>query len=152
MLRRDPPDHTRIRSLVSKAFTPKAVADLPPRIQAIVDKHLDQVAGRDQFDLLEALAHPLPSCVIGAMLGLPREDAHQFGLWSEEGANAFLPHRDAEEKRRIMQTSEAVFQYAERQIELRQREPRDDLITALINVEEKGIDLPAKNWSPRYPC
>lgn len=141
MLRMDPPDHTRIRSLVSKAFTPKAVADLAPRIQSIVDGLLDRVAGRDRFDLIETLAYPLPSLTIGVLMGLPTPDTDKFARWSEEGANAFLPHLSKSEQRRIMRTSEEVFQYIERQIELRRREPQDDMVTALINVEEEGDRL-----------
>ena len=141
MLRMDPPDHTRIRSLVSKAFTPRAVADLGQTIQAIVDDHLDRVAGKRQFDLLTALAYPLPLFTSGALLGVPAEDVDKFGRWSTEGANAFIPHLSEQEKRRIRNASEEAFQYTERQIELRHREPRDDIITALIAAEEAGDRL-----------
>ena len=141
MLRMDPPDHTRLRSLVSKAFTPRAVADLGQTIQTIVDRHLDNVTGKRQFDLLEELARPLPLFSTGALLGLPAGDVDRFGHWSTEGANAFIPHLSEEEKQRIRNASEEAFQYTERQIELRQREPQDDIITALIEAEEAGDRL-----------
>ena len=141
MLRMDPPDHTRLRSLVSKAFTPRAVANLGPTIQEIVDDHLDRVAGRDQFDLLREFADRVPLYTVAALLGLPKEDVSQYGNWTREGANAFVPHLSGEEKKRIMRASEEAFQYVEHQIELRQREPQDDMITALIDAEEEGDRL-----------
>ena len=141
MLRMDPPDHTRIRSLVSKAFTRRALAELAPRIQAIVDEQLDRVQGQDRFDLIQVLAYPLPSLTIAALLGLPTEDAQLLGRWTDEQANVFFPNLSREEKQRMVDLSEEIFQYVERQIELRQREPRTDMITALIDAEEEGDRL-----------
>src|ERR1700757_3928228 len=74
MLDRDPPDHTRLRRLVSKAFTPRAISELRPRIAALVDDMLDAAEGQRRVDLVEALAFPLPFAVISEMLGTPPAD------------------------------------------------------------------------------
>src|SRR5207302_1694040 len=82
MLDRDPPDHTRLRGLVSKAFTPRVVEGLRPRIQQIVDGLLDGVAARGSMDLIEEFAYPIPVAVICEMLGVPVEDHERFKDWS----------------------------------------------------------------------
>ena len=78
MLDLDPPDHTRIRGLVSRGFTPRSVAELEPRIQATVDGLLDDLGSRDRFDLIQDFAFPLPVIVIAEMLGVSPEDREQF--------------------------------------------------------------------------
>ena len=78
MLDLDPPDHTRLRSLVSKAFTPRSVAALAPRIEKIVEALLDEVEGDGRFDLIDSFAFPLPIIVIAEMLGVPAEDLDRF--------------------------------------------------------------------------
>ena len=84
MLNTDAPKHTRLRSLVSKAFTPKAVEAMRPTIQGLVDEYLDAAtAGGGPFDLMTGLAYPLPVSVIAAMLGVPREDRERFKGWSD---------------------------------------------------------------------
>ncbi len=83
MLTSDPPDHTRLRRLVSKAFTPRAVENLRPRIQQIVDYLLVEAAERGEFDVVHDLAYPLPVIVIAEMLGVPPEDRHRFKEWSD---------------------------------------------------------------------
>src|SRR5260221_6372054 len=83
MLVSDPPDHTRLRSLVQKAFTPKVVEQLRPRIEAIVKELLDAIEARGgEFDLIDALAYPLPVQVIAELLGVPPEDQANFHEWS----------------------------------------------------------------------
>src|SRR5262245_41591191 len=82
MLFRDPPDHTRLRSLVSHAFTPRVVEGLRPRIQAIVDELLDRAEGQGGMDLIEEFAYPIPVIVICEMLGVPVEDHERFRVWS----------------------------------------------------------------------
>src|SRR5262249_18557400 len=83
MLARDPPDHTRLRRLVSKAFTPGMVERLRPRVQAIADALLDAVAGRGGMDLIDEYAFPLPITVIAEMLGIPAADRDRFRKWSD---------------------------------------------------------------------
>src|SRR5690349_11227161 len=86
MLASDPPDHTRLRRLVSKVFTPRMIEQLRPRIQQIADELLDQVQSQGQMDLISDFAFPLPITVICEMLGVPVEDRQKFRVWS----NAFL--------------------------------------------------------------
>src|SRR5581483_5846499 len=86
MLSSDPPDHTRLRRLVSKVFTPRMIEQLRPRIQQITDELLDQVQAQGQMDLISDFAFPLPITVICEMLGVPAEDRQKFRVWS----NAFL--------------------------------------------------------------
>src|SRR5262245_23245503 len=87
----DPPDHTRLRSLVTKAFTVRRVEALRPHIQVIADTLLDQIDGAKTVDMLAALAHPLPSLVICEMLGVPESDRPRFSRWTEEIAFLLLP-------------------------------------------------------------
>jgi cytochrome P450 len=80
----EPPDHTRVRSLISKAFTPRFVESLRPRVQRICDSLIDDLAGASEFDLLPALAEPLPVTVIAEMLGIPEADRHHLRPWSAD--------------------------------------------------------------------
>ena len=137
----DPPDHTRIRSLVSKAFTPSSVAELQPRIQRIVDDLLDDVADKDRFDLVESFAYPLPVIVIAEMLGVPAQDRDRFKLWSNDVALSVEPTVNDEQTARIQQSSKELIDYFDGIIELRRKDPRDDLITALMAAEEEGDRL-----------
>ena len=91
LLFQDPPAHTRLRSLVSKAFTARAVERLTPRIRQIVDELLEAVTGRARFDLIEAFAGPLPVIVIAEMLGIDPADRHEFKRWSDEQAMSLNP-------------------------------------------------------------
>ncbi|MGH2586997.1 MAG: cytochrome P450 [Dehalococcoidia bacterium] len=139
----DPPDHTRLRGLVSKAFTPRVVEALRPRIQEIVDGLLDQVDGKGEMEVIEDLAYPLPVQVISEMLGVPGEDHVVFKGWSRDLARALDPSPaldDAEIARRIA-ARDAFNDYFRRLIEHRRREPGSDLLSALIAVEEQGDTL-----------
>lgn len=137
----DPPEHTRVRSLVSKAFTPRSVAELHPRIQQIVDDLLDGVADNDRFDLVESFAYPLPVIVIAEMLGVPAEDRDRFKLWSNDIALTVEPTVNDEQAERIKLSGEELIDYFDSIIELRRNDPQDDLITALIAAEEEGDRL-----------
>jgi cytochrome P450 len=102
MLDRDPPDHTRLRGLVSKAFTPRVVEVLRPHIQQIVDGLLDRVESRGEMDLIEDFAYPLPVVVICEMLGVPVEDRDRFKSWGLDiarGLDAVLLGPESEVKR-----------------------------------------------------
>jgi cytochrome P450 len=89
MLGADPPDHTRLRGLVSKAFTPRMIEQLRPRIQQITDELLDVVQDRGEMDLVVEFAYPLPMTVISEMLGIPAEERAQFRTWTQTLLNAF---------------------------------------------------------------
>src|SRR6266540_622832 len=88
LLTLDPPDHTRLRSLVQKAFTPRLIERLRGRIQNWCDELLDAVAARAQFDLIRQYAFPLPLTVIESMLGVPTNERSRFGPWATKGARA----------------------------------------------------------------
>ncbi len=137
----DPPDHTRIRSLVSRAFSPKAVARLETRVQQIADDLLDAVAGQSTFDLMSAYGYPLPVTVIAEMLGVPPSDRDQFESWSNVSASSVEPLLEPGQVRRIQKVREELYAYFETIIEERQRSPQNDMVTALLAAEEAGDRL-----------
>ena len=137
----DPPDHSRLRSLVNKAFTPKAVADLEPRIRRMTRTLLDAAADPAGFDLMETLANPLPVMVIADMLGVPVEDRAQFREWSNQRARILEPTVGRRELRIAEEASKSLDEYFLSIIKARRIVPRDDIISALIQVEEAGDRL-----------
>jgi cytochrome P450 len=145
MLVVDPPEHTRLRGLVSQAFTPKRVRQLAPRIEAIAEELLDEALARGEVDFVEALTYPLPVIVIAEMIGVPPEDRAQFKAWSDAlvaplGSVFFAPPTPEmiAEQRRIRGDLEAYFV---RLVEERRRNPADDLLTALVQAELEGSRL-----------
>jgi len=139
MLTSDPPDHTRLRRLVSKAFTPRAVENLRPRIQQIVEYLLGEAGKKGEFDIVQELAYPLPVIVIAEMLGVPPEDRHRFKEWSDTiVATLGGPFTPPE----VMQAGSAAIQeladYIGEVIAERRAEPKEDLISGLIAAEEGG--------------
>ena len=137
----DPPDHTRLRSLVSQAFTRGAIQVLQPRIEEIVDALLDQVNSDQTFDVIQTLAYPLPVIVISELLGVPAEDRDRFKAWSSEVARIPEPGQTRQDWQRIDQAREALMAYFDPIVEARFEEPRDDLISALATAEEEGAKL-----------
>jgi len=142
----DPPDHTRLRGLVQKAFTPKTVENLRPRIQELVDDLMAPALERGSMDVIEELAYPLPVRVITEMLGVPHEDHETFKGWSKELAGALDPDfatpDDVLDRRE--RAASAFVEYFQSLIAERRRQPRDDLLTALITAEEEGHKLSEK--------
>jgi cytochrome P450 len=138
LLYRDPPDHTRLRRLVSKAFTPRMVQQLRPRVQAIADALLDAVAGRGEMDVIGDYAFPLPITVIAEMLGIPAADRDRFRDWSDALLTAIPPLPPRPES---LAAAEGLRQYFEARFEERGRAPADDLITGLLQAEEAGDKL-----------
>src|SRR5438067_3076590 len=142
MLVSDPPDHTRLRALVQKAFTPRMIDQLRPRIIAIIGELLDRIAERDgQFDLIADLAYPLPVVVIAELLGVPPEDRSVFHEWSALLAASLDPLVSPELMQRVLPAREALHTYLRGIIAERRREPKSDLISALVSVEERGDTL-----------
>lgn len=144
MLDRDPPDHTRLRSLVSKAFTPRVVEGLRPHIQQIVDRLIDGVQGGGSMDLIEEFAYPIPVIVICEMLGVPVEDHEQFKGWSLDiarGLDSVLLPPDSEVPRRSMAARSALADYFRELIARRRASPRADMLSGLIAAEEAGDKL-----------
>ena len=137
----DPPDHTRLRALVSRAFTPRSVRSWHGRVQAISDRLLDAVAGQDRFDLISALGYPLPVTVIAEMLGVPAEDMDRFEGWSNDIALIVEPILTPAQVEGVRRATEELFAYFETIVEARRREPRDDLVSALLAAEEEGDKL-----------
>ncbi len=144
MLFRDPPDHTRLRGLVSRAFTPRVVEGLRPRIQQIVDGLLDRVQGAGRMEVISDLAYPLPVTVISEMLGVPEEDRERIKQWSADIARSLdaigLP-TDPGIVDRGRTGRRAIGDYFRSLIPDRKKRPRGDLLSLLIEAEEQGDKL-----------
>jgi cytochrome P450 len=138
MLDKDPPDHTRLRRLVSKAFTPRAIDRLEPRVAALVDETLDRIAGRDAVDLVAELAFPLPFAVISEMLGTPEIDHLRLRELSGTLVRSLEPVVDPEMLNRIADADSELGEIAQEMIDWKRDHPADDLLTALIAAEEGG--------------
>jgi pimeloyl-[acyl-carrier protein] synthase len=145
MLFRDPPDHTRLRALVQKAFTPRVVEALRPRIQAIVDDLLARVRDARAMDVIADLAYPLPVIVICEMLGVPTEDRDTFREWSLAIARALdaigVPGDPEIAERGRAARKKLTAYFRDGLIPERRKHPREDLLSALIAVEEQGDRL-----------
>ena len=137
----DPPDHTRLRKLVNKAFTPKIVKSLRPWIQEITRAQLDKVDGQDAFDLVEVLSSPLPVIIIAEMLGVEPDRQVDFKRWSNDIINAANRTYTPEGKEQIEQSIAEFRAYFETAIAERRQTPREDLITALVRAEEENQTL-----------
>jgi cytochrome P450 len=138
MLMRDPPDHTRLRRLVSKAFTPRTIEQLSGRIQTLIDQHLDACAGAREVDLIETLAFPLPFRVISEMLGMPDTDTEQLREWSGLLVRSLEPVADPDLLRAIAKAGEAMGELVTDVITWKRAHPGNDLLSALITAEEHG--------------
>jgi cytochrome P450 len=141
LLSLDPPDHTRLRALVTKAFTPRAIDALKPRIREIAATLLDQIADPTGFDVIETLAYPLPVIVMAELLGVPAEDRARFKVWSDLRARTLEPTITEREKREAQRAAREFDDYFLGIIRQRRAEPRDDLISALVAAEEAGDKL-----------
>ena len=141
ILNLDPPDHTRIRRLVSKAFTPRRVEALIPRVQALVDAMLDAAGERGEMDVIADLAFPLPFAVISEMLGMPQADSHLLREWSHTLVTSLEPLTSPDEIPRMMDASDHMVAHVDAAIEWKRREPADDLLSAMIAAEEEGDRL-----------
>ena len=142
MLQQDPPDHTRLRGLVVKAFTARRVEDMRPRIQEVVDRTIDAVIARGHMDLIEDFAYRLPVTIICDMLGIPEEHREVFYKSSRDGGRILdpVPLTPAEIAEANMGHAMAKM-YFEQLFELRRRNPGDDLTTQLVQAEEAGSRL-----------
>lgn len=146
MLFRDPPDHTRLRRLVAKAFTPAVVRTLEPRITAIADAALDRAAERGNLDIVADLAYPLPITVICELLGVPLDDEPQLRRWSMLLARSLDPISATATAGRpdpgqLVGANNELHDYFEQLLRRRRARPGDDLLSALIAAEESGDAL-----------
>ena len=142
MLQADPPDHTRLRGLVVKAFTARRVEDMRPRIQEVVDRAIDAVIDRGRMDLIEDFAFRLPITIICDMLGIPEEHREVFYNSSRDGGRLLDPVPLSPEEIAKGNAANAMAQmYFHQLFELRRRNPGDDLTTQLVQAEEDGSKL-----------
>jgi cytochrome P450 len=137
----DPPAHTRLRRMVNKAFTPRVVEGLRARVQALVDELLDAVAPRREMELIHDLAYPLPVTVIAELLGIPIADRSRFKEWSDTLAILLDPLQASEGLSPTERAFEEITAYMRPIFAERRQAPRDDLISALVAVEEQGERL-----------
>ncbi|MEV6276062.1 cytochrome P450 [Nocardia sp. NPDC051832] len=135
MLNSDPPDHTRLRKLVTKAFTPRRVAALRPRIEEITAALLDDMAGRDEVDLIQAFTNPLPVTVICELLGVPYQDRADFQAWTRVlvGSGNTMADRGA--------ATVAMTEYLRKLIAAKQSRPEADLLSGLVQPADDGERL-----------
>jgi cytochrome P450 len=142
MLQQDPPDHTRLRGLVVKAFTARRVEDMRRRIQQVVDQTIDAIIDRGRMDLIEDFAFRLPVTIICDMLGIPEEHRETFYKSSRDGGRILDPVPLTPEEIAQANTGNALAKmYFEQLFELRRRNPSDDLATQLVQAEEDGSKL-----------
>jgi cytochrome P450 len=137
----EPPDHTRVRALVSKAFTPRMVEGMRQPIQQMMDALVDEVAGTGEFDLIATLAEPLPVAVIAELLGVPDEDRHLLRPWSADICGMYELRPSEETAKTAVRASVAFSEYLRTLSRLRRAEPQDDLISALAQVVDEGERL-----------
>jgi cytochrome P450 len=142
MLQQDPPDHTRLRGLVVKAFTARRVEDMRPRIQQIVDETLDRIAAQGHMDLIEDFAFRLPVTIICDMLGIPEEHREVFYTSSRDGGRLLDPVPLSKAEIEQANVSNMMAQmYFQELFELRRKSPGNDLTTQLVQAEEDGSKL-----------
>lgn len=141
ILNLDPPDHTRLRKLVSKAFTVRRVEDLRPRVQELVDGILDRVDGAGPWDVIDELAFPLPFQVISELLGMPEGDRDQIREWSQALTKTLDPIIGEEDLRAAFEASDHLTAYLEEVVPWKRAHPADDVFTGLIQAEEDGDRL-----------
>ena len=143
ILNLDPPDHTRIRKLVSKAFTIRRIEQLRPSIQAQVDAVLDRVAGAGPWDVVDELAFPLPFQVITELLGMPEGDRESIRNWSHALTKTLDPIISEEDMRAAFEASDAMTAYLDEVVPWKRAHPADDVLTGLVQAEEDGDVLSA---------
>ncbi|KFI01606.1 cytochrome P450 [Bacillus spizizenii] len=139
MLAKDTPDHTRLRSLVHQAFTPRTIENMRGSIEQITEQLLDEMEKENKADIMKSFASPLPFIVISELMGIPKEDRAQFQIWT----NAMV---DTSESNREL-TNQALREfkdYIAKLIQDRRIQPKDDLISKLVHAEENGSKLSEK--------
>lgn len=141
VMEQEAPDHTRLRGLIGKAFTPQRVEAMRSKITAIVNRLLDQVESKGQMDLLQDFAEPLPVTVIAELLGVPEKHRQQLRPWSAAIVKMYeVNYSDAQ----VQAAEDAVTDFSALLRDLadeRRRQPQDDLVTALVQAEEQGDRL-----------
>jgi cytochrome P450 len=137
MLSSDEPDHTRLRDLVQRAFTPRLVEGLRPRIESLTEELLDRAAGQNRIDVIRDYALPLPTTVIAEILGVPVSDRQRFQGWSAAMVDVAGPLQIL----RSVPSFRAFFRYIRELVKRRRQRPENDLISALVAAEEADDKL-----------
>jgi len=138
MLNKDGEDHRRLRALVSKAFTPRVIQALRPRIEQIAEQLLDQVQASGRMELVDDYAYPLPITVIAELLGIPEGDRMRFRAWSNAVVAPALTPDEQEESMRLLLE---LVAYMQGLVAARRSQPGEDLLSGLIHAEEQGDRL-----------
>ena len=146
MLAQDPPEHTRLRNLVSQAFTPRMISRLEPRIEQIAHELVGDAIRRREVDLVDALTHPLPMVVIAEIIGIPLEDQEHFKKWSEAliatlGVGLMQGAPSSRSIEAQVGVIEEMRSYFSQLVERRRAEPRKDLLSGLVAAELEGSKL-----------
>ncbi|MEM7033395.1 MAG: cytochrome P450 [Chloroflexota bacterium] len=142
MLFQNPPDHTRMRSLVNKAFTPRMVEQYRHTAQAVTDDLLDKVFDQGEMDIVADLAYPLPVIIIAEMMGVPADDHVVFQEWSQIMIKGLdLAEISEQLDAKLTHAVDAFVNYFQALIDARRHEPKNDLLTALVQAEESGDKL-----------
>jgi cytochrome P450 len=136
----DPPDHTRLRKLAAQSFTSRFIESLTPKINALVSALLDEVAGDEEVEVMDALARPLPAIVIAEMLGVPTRERHYFEQWSA-ALIKYTEILNADAIHEAVLGDLAMRAYLQELVDLKRTHPGQDLISALIEAEEDGDKL-----------
>ena len=134
LLLNDPPDHTRLRTLVNKAFTPRIINRMRGRVQSLADSLLDKAQAKGEMDLINDYAYPVPLTIIAELLGIPTEDNERFRHWSQ---TFIYPHSN----KGALESMQAFMDYLDYMFAKRRQQPEDDLLTSLVHAEEAGDKL-----------
>ena len=137
MVMMDPPDHTRYRRLVARGFTPRQVADMEDGLRAYVRGRVDALVAAGGGDAVADLAAPVPNWVVSEYLGVPEEDRHQFGRWTEAIVQGVVGGEGPDAGAAVVE----LYGYFTELIERRRREPADDLVTLLVQADDSGAGI-----------
>jgi cytochrome P450 len=137
----DPPEHTRMRTLLGKAFTPKATERMRAMTQQFIDERINAVLPTGRCDIVKDLAGPLPMAVICKILGIPTRDEEKFARWTFATIQAISPTLSPEEFEEIKPLLKEILQYSSQLIDERRQAPGEDLLSAMIVAEEQGNKL-----------
>jgi cytochrome P450 len=145
MLGQDPPEHTRLRSLVSQAFTPRIIRGLEPRLRQVANELFDDALEKGEVDFVEAMTYPLPVIAIAEIIGVPAADRDQFKRWSDTavedlGNGLFVPP-GPERLQKMGRMLSEMGDYFSKLADERRRAPREDLLTGLVLAEVEGSKL-----------
>ena len=146
MIGLDAPEHTRLRRLVNKAFTPRIISRREDHLRALAHELVESAVAREQVDIVETLTHPLPMVVIAEILGVPVEDREAFKRWSETlianvGSGLLDAGPSDDEVSEQAAASAEMRDYVRALAEKRRLDPKEDLISGLVHVEEEGSRL-----------